>query len=144
MIFISLTSQHDGFGQHERSCPSQKFRKLCSPCSLPSLNPLLRVWEPSRHSPSQPVISRHLPRGMPCPSCDRSTILRGTQPSKQESTHAPPSRILDIATTLLSLHSNVRKGNLETLLSFFCRRNLSIVGREGEGRTTLLFVVLYL
>lgn len=104
----------------------------CALPALPHLQSLLRVWEPSRHGPSHPVTSRHLPRDMPCPSCDRGTILRGTQPSKQESTHAHPSRILYIATTLLSLHSNVGKGNLGTLLFFFCcRRNLSSVGREG-------------
>jgi hypothetical protein len=128
IVFISLTPQHDGFGQHARSCPLQKFRKLCSPCPSPPSIPSARVGA----LPSSPVTSRHLPRGMPCPSCDRGTILRGTQPSKQESTHAHPSRILYIATTLLSLHSNVGKGNLGTLLFFFCcRRNLSSVGREG-------------
>ena len=101
MIFISLTNQRDGFGQHERSCPSQKFRKLCSPClpPVPLLNHFLRVWEPSRQIPSPP---RHLPRGMPCP------LMRSRHNSSRDAaieageyaTHAHPSDILSTSPLL--------------------------------------------
>ena len=145
IVFISLTPQHDGFGQHERSCPLQKFRKLCSPCPSPPSIPSARVGG----LPSSPVTSRHIPS--PPPRHAMPLMRSRHNSSRDAAIEAGEYARAPFAYPLHRHYSSKSpqqcwKGKLgnSSLLLLLSQELVQRRKGRGEGRATLLFVVLYL